>query len=283
MGLLFFFVVIYLHIGRGLYIGSYKFSVLWVRGLVLLLVLIGTAFLGYVLPWGQISFWGATVITNLVSAVPYLGASIVEWLWGGYSVRGVTLSRFFSFHFLFPFLLCALVVIHLLFLHTNGSRSSSSISVGLDKIRFGPYYIYKDLLGLFVFLFGFFLISIIFTYNLGDPENFNPANPLSTPVHIQPEWYFLFAYAILRSIPRKLGGVVALLISIIVFFFHSLVTGELTSLKLSYFKKFFFWGFVGFFFILTWIGAKPVETPYEGVGQFTGLLYFIYSFIFIVW
>jgi len=170
-----------------------------------------------------------------------------------------------------------------LFLHTNGSRSSSSISVGLDKIRFGPYYIYKDLLGLFVFLFGFFLISIIFTYNLGDPENFNPANPLSTPVHIQPEWYFLFAYAILRSIPSKLGGVVALLISIIVFFFHSLVTGELTSLKLSYFKKFFFWGFVGFFFILTWIGAKPVETPYEGVGQFTGLFYFIYSFIFITW
>lgn len=281
-GASFFFILIYIHIGRGIFFGSYKLTFVWATGLLILLILIGTAFLGYVLPWGQMSFWGATVITNLLSAVPYVGIMLVEWLWGGYCVRGVTLSRFFSLHFILPFVLLLFVVFHLVFLHIRGSSNSLGLNSDVDKIRFGPYFIYKDLLGLLVFLLFFFFFSFVFSYSIGDPENFNCANPLVTPVHIQPEWYFLFAYAILRSIPRKLGGVLGLLFSIIIFFLHAFITSEFRACKFFFLKKFFFFSFFGLFLLLTWIGSKPVTVPYEITGRFVRVFYFCFTFLLLV-
>lgn len=211
-----FFIVIFIHIRRGIIFSSFKSKPTWVSGTVILLVLMGTAFIGYVLPWGQISFWGATVITNLVSAIPYIGKRIVEWLWGGFSVGGATLSRFFILHFLLPFILASIIIIHLISLHVMGSNSPIGLNPNTDKISFHPFFTSKDLLGAIIFFIVLIAISFLIPYSIGDPENFNPANPLNTPIHIQPEWYFLFAYAILRSIPNKLGGVLALLISILI-------------------------------------------------------------------
>ena len=276
-GASFFFICLYLHVGRGIYYGSYLFIFTWFSGILLLLLTIGAAFMGYVLPWGQISFWGATVITNLLSAVPYVGDTIVQWVWGGFAVDNATLNRFFTFHFLIPFLIAAMILIHLLFLHQTGSRNPIGIKRNAEKIPFHPYFTIKDLLGFIVILIILILLTLLAPNLLGDPENFNPANPLVTPVHIQPEWYFLFAYAILRSIPNKLGGVIALLLSILILailpFWHQ---SQIRGLEFYPLNKFLFWFIVGTVCLLTWIGAKPVEEPYVFTGQLFTVIYFSY-------
>nr|AMA07336.1 cytochrome b [Diodora graeca] len=276
-----FFICIYFHIGRGLYYGSFVNMHAWNVGVVLLVLTMATAFLGYVLPWGQMSFWGATVITNLFSAIPYFGKDLVEWMWGGFAVDNATLTRFYSLHFLLPFAIAGMSVLHLLFLHSKGANNPLGVGSGESSVPFHMYYVYKDVVG---FLLAFVLLGVLvffFPYLLGDPENFIPANPLVTPVHIQPEWYFLFAYAILRSIPNKLGGVVALVASVLVLFLVPLMkVGKFRSMSFYPVVQVLFWGLVGVFFILTWIGACPVEAPYEGIGQVFTVLYFCcYLFI----
>lgn len=276
-GASFFFIFLYFHIGRGLYYGSFKAFHGWRVGVVLLFLVIATAFLGYVLPWGQMSFWGATVITNFLSAVPYIGGVLVEWIWGGFAVDNATLTRFYAFHFLVPFLILGMRIIHLVFLHEVGANNPLGINSFGDRISFHPYYSFKDLFGLILVLFilGFFVL--IWPLVLGDPENFISANSLVTPIHIQPEWYFLFAYAILRAIPNKLGGVIALLISIMILFFVPFLFCSFFRGEIFYpIGQFFFWLFVRVFFLLTWIGRCPVEVPYVFYGQILSFIYFFY-------
>nr|ACL82835.1 cytochrome b [Macropodus opercularis]ACL82836.1 cytochrome b [Macropodus opercularis] len=281
-GASFFFICIYLHIGRGLYYGSYMYKETWNIGVVLFLLTMMTAFVGYVLPWGQMSFWGATVITNLLSAVPYVGDMLVQWIWGGFSVDNATLTRFFAFHFLFPFIIAAMTIIHLLFLHETGSNNPLGLNSNVDKITFHPYFSYKDLMGFAILLIALISLSLFSPNLLGDPDNFTPANPLVTPPHIKPEWYFLFAYAILRSIPNKLGGVLALLASILVLmlvpFLH---TSKQRSMTFRPISQFMFWTLIADVLILTWIGGMPVEDPYIIIGQIASLLYFLLFLIFI--
>nr|AML26401.1 cytochrome b [Staphylinidae sp. BMNH 1274636] len=279
-GASFFFICLYLHIGRGLYYGSYYLTHTWLIGVIIFFMVMGTAFLGYVLPWGQMSFWGATVITNLVSAIPYLGNTIVQWLWGGFAVDNATLTRFFTFHFLFPFIVAALVLIHLLFLHQTGSNNPLGINSNIDKIPFHPYFSFKDLFGFIMMLMILTILNLTNPYLLGDPDNFTPANPLVTPVHIQPEWYFLFAYAILRSIPNKLGGVIALVMSIAILIFMPFCNKKKFQSNQFYpINKILFWSLFSIILLLTWIGARPVEDPYILVGQILTVLYFIYYII----
>nr|QNP10082.1 cytochrome b [Ochthebius perpusillus] len=275
-GASFFFICIYLHIGRGLYYGSYNLTLTWIMGVLILFIVMATAFLGYVLPWGQMSFWGATVITNLLSAIPYLGMSIVQWLWGGFAVDNATLTRFFTLHFLMPFIITALVMIHLLFLHQTGSNNPLGTNSNIDKIPFHPYFSYKDIFGFITMLNLLILLTLINPYMLGDPDNFIPANPLVTPVHIQPEWYFLFAYAILRSIPNKLGGVIALVMSIAILLFMPFMNNKMMQSNNFYpVNKMLFWSLVSIVILLTWIGARPVEDPYILIGQILTLTYFL--------
>nr|YP_009688045.1 cytochrome b [Arnoglossus tenuis]AKA95101.1 cytochrome b [Arnoglossus tenuis] len=270
-----FFVCIYMHIGRGLYYGSFLYKETWNVGVILLLLVMMTAFVGYVLPWGQMSFWGATVITNLLSAVPYVGNTLVQWIWGGFSVDNATLTRFFAFHFLLPFVVLAATVIHLLFLHETGSNNPTGISSEADKVSFHPYFSYKDLLGFAGLILTLIVLALFSPNLLGDPDNFTPANPLVTPPHIKPEWYFLFAYAILRSIPNKLGGVLALLFSILVLmtvpFLH---TSKQRSLTFRPLTQALFWALIADVIILTWIGGMPVEDPYIIIGQLASVVYF---------
>lgn len=274
-----FFLTIFIHIRRGMLFSSFKLESTWISGVSIILVLIATAFLGYVLPWGQISFWGATVITNLLSEIPYIGKNVVEWLWGGYSIRIPTLNRFFILHFLLPFILTILILIHLLNLHQSGSSNPLRVNSNYDKTPFHPFFSRKDLISIFIILLIFLNLTLLYPFILLDPENYNPANPLNTPPHIQPEWYFLFAYAILRSIPNKFGGVIALALSIISLRFLPLFKIFNSSKKLSPLIKTPFWLFSSSFLTLTWIGASPVEPPYEIIGKIFSFLYFFFLFI----
>lgn len=279
-GASFFFIFIYLHIGRGIYYGSYKFIPTWIVGVTILLLSIATAFLGYVLPWGQISLWGAMVITNLLSTIPYLGPSLVQWLWGGFSIESPTLTRFFALHYLVPFIILIIVVFHITFLHQTGSNNPLGLRSNLIKIPFHPYFTVKDLIGGSLIILILIRVSLWNPYVLGDPENFNSANPLSSPIHIQPEWYYLFAYAILRSIPDKLGGVIALLISILVFYlFPFIFKSEKQSNHFYPVKRLILWIFFASVILLTWIGANPVESPYIICGRILTGFYFSF-FIF---
>nr|AVJ52622.1 cytochrome b [Hyperoncus lateritius] len=275
-----FFICLYLHVGRGMYYGSYKLMMTWNTGVMLLFLTMGTAFLGYVLPWGQMSLWGATVITNLLSAIPYLGNSLVKWLWGGFSVDNATLTRFFALHFLLPFIIAAFVMIHLLFLHQTGSNNPLGLNSNYDKVPFHPYFSIKDTMGFMITLMMLSALILLEPQMLGDPENFIPANPLVTPVHIQPEWYFLFAYAILRSIPNKLGGVVAMMMSIAIILILPLSNKSKFQGNGFYpVNKMLFWSFIVIMMMLTWIGARPAEEPYIFTGQVLTLLYFLYFLI----
>nr|WGO58079.1 cytochrome b [Rhabdoblatta omei] len=274
-----FFVCIYLHIGRGMYYGSYKFVYTWFVGVLILFLTMATAFMGYVLPWGQMSFWGATVITNLLSAIPYMGIDLVQWVWGGFAVDNATLNRFFTFHFLLPFIVAAMVMIHLLFLHQTGSNNPMGLNSNIDKIPFHPYFSVKDTFGFIILIMLLTILTLKEPYILGDPDNFTPANPLVTPIHIQPEWYFLFAYAILRSIPNKLGGVIALALSIAILFIMPLYNSNFRGIQFYPMNQILFWVMVNTVILLTWIGARPVEDPYIITGQLLTILYFSYYII----
>jgi len=274
-GASFFFVCIYTHIGRGLYYGSYSYKGTWVRGVLLLFLVMASAFLGYVLPWGQIRFWGATVITNLFRAVPYVGGGLVEWIWGGFSVNNATLTRFFTFHFITPILVALIVFIHIVLLHSTGSNNPLGLNSGADKVPFHWYYTIKDLVGFVVLLAGLFSIVLFIPNKLGEPDNYVIANPLNTPAHIVPEWYFLFAYAILRAIPNKLGGVIGLFSS--VFLLVCLPFLNKRELKGNSFcptRKAIHWIYVLSFFLLTIGGAWPVEEPYISTRRVFSILYF---------
>nr|YP_010409816.1 cytochrome b [Leontocebus fuscicollis weddelli]URH14688.1 cytochrome b [Leontocebus fuscicollis weddelli] len=271
-----FFICLFLHIGRGLYYGSFLFLKTWNVGTILLLTTMATAFMGYVLPWGQMSFWGATVITNLLSAIPYIGSDLVQWIWGGFSVDKATLTRFFTFHFILPFIIAALATIHLLFLHETGSSNPSGMTSEPDKISFHPYYTIKDILGLMFLLLLLMMLTLFSPDLLTDPDNYTVANPLNTPPHIKPEWYFLFAYAILRSIPNKLGGVLALMLSILILMIIPMMhTSKQQSMTFRPITQTLFWTLVADLMTLTWIGGQPVEYPYVTVGQTASIMYFL--------
>nr|AAR06154.1 cytochrome b [Loxodonta cyclotis]AAR06155.1 cytochrome b [Loxodonta cyclotis] len=270
-----FFLCLYTHIGRNIYYGSYLYSETWNTGIMLLLITMATAFMGYVLPWGQMSFWGATVITNLFSAIPYIGTSLVEWIWGGFSVDKATLNRFFALHFILPFTMIALAGVHLTFLHETGSNNPLGLTSDSDKIPFHPYYTIKDFLGLLILILLLLLLALLSPDMLGDPDNYMPADPLNTPLHIKPEWYFLFAYAILRSVPNKLGGVLALFLSILILGLMPLLhTSKYRSMMLRPLSQILFWTLTMDLLMLTWIGSQPVEYPYIIIGQMASILYF---------
>ena len=279
-GASFFFICIYIHIGRNLYYNSYNLSITWFIGVTIFILSIITAFIGYILPWGQISLWGATVITNLLSAIPIYGDIITKWIWGGFSINNATLNRFYSLHFIIPFILIVLIFLHLIFLHKTGRSNPIGLSINFNKISFYPYFIIKDLYGIIFIFFIILIICFLNPYLISDPENFIKANSIITPIHIQPEWYFLFAYAILRSIPNKLGGVIALLISILILYFLPLLNcSKLYNFKYYYYNKLIYWIFIIIFIILTWIGSKPIEYPFIIIGQFFSIIYFSYFFL----
>jgi quinol-cytochrome oxidoreductase complex cytochrome b subunit len=278
-----FFIVVYCHIFRGLYYGSYinPRGALWNSGVIIFLLMMGTGFMGYVLPWGQMSFWGATVITNLASAVPFVGGAIVEWLWGGFSVDNATLNRFFSLHYLFPFLIAGLVIVHLSLLHTTGSNNPLGINKNVDSVSFYPYFYVKDLLAFLALVAVFSFFVFFFPNYLGHADNYIPANPLVTPAHIVPEWYFLPFYAILRSIPDKLGGVVAMIAAILILLILPVInTSEIRSSKFRPLYSISYWFLVADFLILGWIGQQPVETPFLEVGQVATVFYFMFFLVF---
>nr|YP_009104629.1 cytochrome b [Macaca fuscata]AIT70818.1 cytochrome b [Macaca fuscata] len=270
------FICLFLHIGRGLYYGSYLLLETWNIGIMLLLMTMTTAFMGYVLPWGQMSFWGATVITNLLSAIPYFGTNLVQWVWGGYAIDSPTLTRFFTLHFILPFIIIALTTVHLLFLHETGSNNPCGISSDSDKIAFHPYYTTKDILGLVLLLFILATLTLLSPNLLNDPDNYIPADPLNTPPHIKPEWYFLFAYTILRSIPNKLGGVLALFLSILILAaIPMLHKSKQQSMMFRPLSQFLFWLLMTILLTLTWIGSEPVTQPLTTIGQVASMMYFI--------
>lgn len=276
-GASFFFMVVYCHIFRGLYYGSYTEPriQLWSSGIIIFLLMMATAFMGYVLPWGQMSFWGATVITNLFSAIPIVGSSVVEWLWGGFSVGNATLNRFFSLHYLLPFLIAGLVLLHLSLLHKDGSNNPLGINTNMDTISFYPYFYVKDLLSFLTLLIFFTFFLTYYPNTLGHPDNYIPANPMVTPPHIVPEWYFLPFYAILRSIPNKLGGVVAMIAAILILLIIPFInTTELRANRFRPIFRFLYWLFIADFMLLGWVGQKPVESPYIELGVGATFLYF---------
>nr|AWN56356.1 cytochrome b [Pheidole oxyops] len=279
-GATFFFICMYIHMGRGIYYKSFMLLHTWLIGVTIFFISMATAFLGYVLPWGQMSFWGATVITNLISTIPYIGNMMVMWIWGGFSINNATLNRFFSLHFILPFIILIMVIIHLYFLHLTGSTNPLGTNSNLNKIPFHIYFSYKDLLGFIIMTFLLTLIILQYPYIFSDPDNFTPANPMITPIHIQPEWYFLFAYAILRSIPNKLGGVIALLMSILILYFLPLMKSSMNSLSSYPPTQIIYWIFINNFILLTWAGAQPIEYPFMYISQFLSLNYFLYFIMF---
>jgi len=285
-GASFFFIVVYIHIFRGLYYGSYKAprELLWWLGILILLLMMATAFMGYVLPWGQMSFWGATVITNLFSAIPLIGDNITQWLWGGYSVDNPTLSRFYTLHFLLPFLIVGVVVLHIVALHTHGSNNPLGIDRKgpQDSIPFHPFYTIKDLFGLSFALTIFFAVVFFAPDFLGHPDNYIPADPLKTPAHIVPEWYFLPFYAILRAIPDKLGGVIAMFSAIFVLFLLPwLDTSKVRSATFRPIYKILFWIFLIDAIVLGWVGSKPAEGIYIIISRIATLYYFLHFLIIL--
>nr|YP_009648546.1 cytochrome b [Ectomomyrmex javanus]QCE31833.1 cytochrome b [Ectomomyrmex javanus] len=287
-GASFFFIFIYLHMSRGIYYHSFKLTHTWNIGISIFILSMASAFLGYVLPWGQMSFWGATVITNLISTIPYIGLDIVQWIWGGFSINNATLNRFFSLHFIFPFIILMMVMIHIFFLHMTGSMNPLGTKSDFNKIPFNFYFSIKDMIGFNWIILIFILMITQYPYNLSDPDNFTPANPMVTPLHIQPEWYFLFAYAILRSIPNKLGGVMALLMSILIFYFMPLMKNlMMNSNQFYFFNQLMYWFFINLFILLTWLGAQPIEYPYMFLSQLMSILFFMYFilnyFLFKIW
>lgn len=274
-----FFICIYIHIGRGIYYHSYNLSKTWIIGITIYFSSIITAFLGYVLPWGQISFWGATVITNLITTIPYIGTMILEWLWGGFSINNATLNRFFSFHFILPFIIIILIILHLLTLHETGSKNPLGINRNFNKIPFHPYFTLKDLIIYSLYLILFITLNLIYPYIFTDPDNFTQANPLVTPPHIQPEWYFLFAYTILRSMPNKLGGVLALIISILILYTYLFTHYKIKTNKFYPVNQIIFWLFINNFIILTFLGTQIIEYPYINIRQLLTITYFLYFII----
>nr|YP_009131480.1 cytochrome b [Oasisia alvinae]AIL54840.1 cytochrome b [Oasisia alvinae] len=282
-----FFLCMYLHMGRGLYYSSFKLKETWNIGVILFILTMATAFVGYVLPWGQMSFWGATVITNLFSAIPYIGQDLVQWLWGGFSVSNATLNRFFAFHFLLPFILAAMSAIHLLFLHQTGSNNPLGLCSDSDKIPFHIYYSVKDIVGFIVLLMALILFCLLCPNLLIDPDNFLPANPLVTPAHIKPEWYFLWAYAILRSIPNKLGGVCAMFLAILLMFTLPFTPQQRRGNQFYFPNQILFWMFSTNFLLLTWIGGCPVESPFITLGSLFTAFYFMFfilnPILFFLW
>lgn len=273
----FFFIFVYLHIARGLYYGSYKSPRVlhWSIGVIILVLMMGIAFLGYVLPYGQMSLWGATVITNMLSAVPWIGQDFVQFVWGGFSVNNATLNRFFSLHFLLPFLLSALALVHMMTLHTNGSSNPLGISSNVDKLAMHPYFIFKDLVTILVFFLALAVIIFYLPNLLGHSDNYIPANPMQTPPSIVPEWYLLPYYAILRSIPNKLLGVIGMLGSLLVLLLMPLVdTSRVRGSQFRPLMRFAFWIFVTDFFLLMYIGSQHAEEPYITIGAIATGLYF---------
>jgi len=283
-GASFFFLVVYVHIFRGLYYGSYVKPRAWVwnMGVVLFVLMMATAFLGYVLPWGQMSFWAATVITNLFSAIPAVGPSIVEWLWGGFAVDNATLNRFFSLHYLLPFAIVGVVLIHLSLLHVKGSNNPIGVHGSIDKIPFYPYFFIKDVAGWLFFLLACFLFISYAPNYLGHTDNYIEANAMVTPAHIVPEWYFLPFYAVLRAIPDKLGGVIAMAAAIVsLFFLPVLNRSEIRSSTFRPIHRKFFWLFVLDWVVLGWIGGNLPETPYTEIGLCATIFYFMYIFVIV--
>jgi quinol-cytochrome oxidoreductase complex cytochrome b subunit len=277
-----FFITIYIHIGRALYFKSYRKTVLWITGVILLALIMATAFLGYVLPWGQMSFWGTTVITNLASVIPICGESIAKWLWGGFSIGNATLNRFFSLHYLIPFLIVGLTINHLSVLHINGSTNPLGITSNVDAVSFYPYLFTKDIFGLILLLI-FFSIFIFFNPNLlGHADNYIRANSLSTPIHIVPEWYFLPFYAILRSIPNKEGGVICFGLSIfILLILPLLINFRIKSAKFDILSQVFFWFFIVNIILLGFLGSQVVEYPFIKMSQISAIIYFFYFLIIL--
>ena len=280
----FFFLFVYFHIARGLFYGSYRRPrvLVWSIGVIIFILMMATAFLGYVLPYGQMSLWGATVITNLLSAIPVFGKDLVEFIWGGFSVSNATLNRFFSLHFLLPFVLAALAVGHLIAIHEHGSSNPNGISNNVDKLPFHPYFVFKDLVTILLFLSALAIMVFYYPNVLGHSDNYIPANPMSTPSSIVPEWYLLPFYAILRSIPNKLLGVVAMFGSLLILLILPLT--DLSRIRGSQFRplmRFANWLFVVNFFILMWIGACHPETPYIEIGQASTVFYFAYFLIIV--
>jgi len=278
-----FFFLLYIHIGKGMYYGSYRSprTLVWIIGTIMIIVMIGIGFLGYVLPYGQMSLWGATVITNLISAIPWIGQDIVEFIWGGFSVNNATLNRFFALHFVLPFVLIALILMHLIALHdTAGSSNPLGISANYDRIPFAPYYLFKDLITIFIFFFVLSLFVFFMPNVLGDSDNYIMANPMQTPAAIVPEWYLLPFYAILRSIPNKLLGVIAMFSALLIIATLPIIDlGKSKGLQFRPLSKLFFWVFVVNFIILMILGAKHVESPFIELGQISTVLYFGYFII----
>nr|QYC94851.1 cytochrome b [Amblyseius swirskii] len=278
-----FFMFIYLHIGRNLFYKSYNLKKVWMSGVIMLLLLFTTAFIGYVLPWGQMSFWGATVITNLLTSIPYIGKPITLWIWGGFSINKATLTRFFTFHFILPFILLMSSMIHIFLLHQKSSNNPLGTNSFLDKTPFHPYFSIKDILGMLMTMNLFMMICSLTPFILMDPDNFIPANPIVTPPHIQPEWYFLFAYAILRTIPNKLGGVLALMSSILILLSLPFMKNKPleNNFVMLYLFKIIFFIWVNNFILLTLMGSMPIELPYSKISEISSVTYFMFYFLYI--